>query len=266
MAHGRALGEALPEGDGGAVLCDGASPRFESCVFLGNQAEYGGALASRGGRPQLADCVFRQNTAEHGGAVHAGAGGMDLDGCLFDNNASLDGGALQVAGAPVTARACRFTANLGYNGGAVHVAAGADLALEGCRFTRNFGTLGGGVYATGAGVRLDRCVLAANTGGSGGGLLMAREAQLVMVRTVVAFSPQGGALAVDTTSGLDVRCSLLYGNAEGDWTGVLADHLHRNGNLRADPRFRDPARGDFTFAPDSPCLAGRPGCEPMFAP
>lgn len=259
VAYGRA------EGDGGAVLCSDGSPRFEACVFTGNQADRGGAVAVLGGRPSLTGCVFRQNTAEQGGAVFAAGGGIALEDCRFDNNAGKDAGALYLDAAPATGRRCVFTANLGYNGGAVSVAAGGDLDLTGCSFARNFGTLGGGIYATGATVRLEACVLAANTGGSGGGLLLARGARLVMTRSVIAFSPQGGAMALDRDSSVEVGCSLIYGNAEGDWSGVLAERLERDGNLRTDPRFADPARGDFSFAADSPCLADRPGCGPMIS-
>lgn len=263
VTNGQALGDALPVGAGGAVLCTGGTPRFANCVFVGNQAEFGGAFAALDAKPVLVDCRFRGNTAEQGGAVFGRGSSPRLVGCSFDNNAGFDGGAVACRGSSVELDSCRFVSNLGYTGGALSGREGADFRITDGWFQANFATIGGAVYLAGSTIELKRCTLVINTAGSGGCILGSQGSVVRLGHSIIAFSQQGGAMDLDGDSRPEVRCSLLYGNAEGDWTGALAALRGQDGNLWQDPRFTAPGQGDFSLAPDSPCRHGRPGCGPM---
>lgn len=56
---------------GGAVRCSTATPRFERCVFAGNEsAAGGGALACFASSPSFSECRFTGNLARQGGAAY----------------------------------------------------------------------------------------------------------------------------------------------------------------------------------------------------
>ncbi|MBD3235982.1 MAG: hypothetical protein GF330_04715 [Candidatus Eisenbacteria bacterium] len=64
-------------------------------------------------------------------------------------------------------------------------------------------------------------------------------------------------------SDVSFLCNDCFGHGEGNYTGC-SDPTGLNGNISEDPRFVDPASGDFRLQPDSPC-AGVSGCGPMGA-
>ena len=57
-----------------------------------------------------------------------------------------------------------------------------------------------------------------------------------------------------------LACCDVYGNAGGDWVGVIAPYDGINGNLWLDPLFCDPSGDEFLLAADSPCLPGSNSC------
>jgi hypothetical protein len=63
---------------------------------------------------------------------------------------------------------------------------------------------------------------------------------------------------IDLTGGASVElaCCDLFGNGGGDWIGEIAGQSGSSGNIAADPRFCDPAAGNYTVLDTSPCLPG----------
>lgn len=56
-----------------------------------------------------------------------------------------------------------------------------------------------------------------------------------------------------------LECTDIYGNALGDWVGLIAGQAGLNGNLGVDPCFCDPATDDFTLDAASPCAPEHSG-------
>ena len=55
---------------------------------------------------------------------------------------------------------------------------------------------------------------------------------------------------------LQIECSDVYGNTEGDYVGCLAGKNGVEGNFSLDPGFCDYAGRDFRPRADSPCAPG----------
>ena len=88
------------EGEGGAVICDGADCSIDNCRFENNTADDdGGAILWSGVRGQIDYCIFVNNHGDNGGAVkwddESGSSYNAISHCIFINNrASNNGGAI----------------------------------------------------------------------------------------------------------------------------------------------------------------------------
>jgi hypothetical protein len=81
-------------------------------------------------------------------------------------------------------------------------------------------------------------------------------------RCIFAFRPAGDVLLEeDYPAALQVSCTDIFGNADGDWTGPLAPFSGVNGNFSADPQFCDRPAGDLTLYDTSPCLPENNDCS-----
>ena len=69
----------------------------------------------------------------------------------------------------------------------------------------------------------------------------------------------GDPIGADGSTSPVLSCADVYGNAGGDWMGIIAAQAGTNGNFSEDPLFCDHASGDVHLHEDSPC-ANRPGC------
>lgn len=87
-------------GRGGAVLCEGSSPRLIRCVLDDNAAELGGAIWCDGlSVASLEDCVISGNTADYGGGLGCDFAMPACTQCSFVGNAAIgtatEGGAIE---------------------------------------------------------------------------------------------------------------------------------------------------------------------------
>ncbi|MBN2171206.1 MAG: hypothetical protein JW819_07805 [Candidatus Krumholzibacteriota bacterium] len=273
---------------GGAVLVEGAAPRFVGCRFVdnavGEDPAAAGAAVWSDGSPRFEDCSFTgQASLGPGGAIQSAGGLLTLAGCGFEENRSATAG------------------------GAVAALAGS-LTVRDCFFERNeAGRSGGALYLEGVGARLRRVLLAGNRAGTadgprtagGGALALGEEARLDLGSSILAGNrgPQGGALLVDGGEA-DLVHATFWGNTAGEAGGALAAlagtlrlvnsilwgdaapadvemhaapgavsarHCLVAGGwpgtdiLDADPLFADPYGGNFHLDEQSPCLgAGDP--------
>jgi hypothetical protein len=88
----------------------------------------------------------------------------------------------------------------------------------------------------------------------------------ILDRVIVSGSTQGG--AIRTSLGVfqpELSCCDLYGNAGGDYIGVLSSQRYVRNNGSADPRYCDAGRDDFTLAKNSPCAPENSPCGRMGA-
>ena len=253
VTGGVAPGRQEAGGMGGAVLCAGSSPTLADCLFERNWAHTGGAIALENSSARITGCRFVQNTGEIGGAVSISGGEPVIAGCTFLGNTAAKGGALAGFGTRVRVDQTFLNANSATQGGAVALDQGAQMQLTGSLLSNNFASFGGGIYVRGSNLACERVTLVHNAAGSGGALHLAEGAQTRVSGVLLAYSIRGGAAAAAPGAALTAACTLIFGNAGGDWTGTLADQAVLNGNLQADPQLEEPEMGRYAPRESSPC-------------
>jgi hypothetical protein len=222
--------------EAGAILCQDASPTLRGCVFANNQAYFGGAILLYGiSAPAIDACEFTGNHA-------------DLDGAGLNCRENT---------APVV-RDCEFTSNTaGSRAGGLMVDDDATPDVRGCTFLGNQANNGGGgIYCCGGSLPyFANCTVVGNSGNTGGGgMACACHAELLIERTIIAFSTTGQAIQIVNDASVTLSCSDLYGNAGGDWVAPITGQYGINGNFAADPYFCDPGAGNLRLDGESPCL------------
>ena len=278
---------------GGAVCCTGACPTIARCIFTDNagwDTESGGAGgAVRGRNSTVTDCVFRGNRAVPGIYYQGGEGGAiaswgsaTITGCQFVGNAAHYGGAIYAADCQITVSGCTFAQNDGGTaGGAAWITQASSGTLDHCLFEQNE-AVGGSALAIwfGSSPTIDHCAFIANsssysgaldiwtdssplisactfygnTGPSRGTALRCEESSFPVVEhSIISFGGEGVPVWCDGTSGADLTCCDVYGNAGGDWVGCIASQYGTNGDFSADPLYCDSPHGDFSLAAISPC-------------
>jgi len=134
----------------------------------------------------------------------------------------------------------------GVNGGAVFCSTGTSPLIIDCTFSDNAADYGGGVCcAYDAAPTIRGCLFE-----TGAGVAVNLIAGPIIENTIIAFSISGSAVS---GSGATFSCSDLYGNAGGDWTGLIADQYGVVGNFSLAPQFCNLPQGDFHLWNSSPC-------------
>jgi hypothetical protein len=222
--------------EAGAILCQDASPTLRRCIFANNQASFGGAILLYGiSAPAINGCSFTGNYAS-----------LDCAGInCRENTAPLVTG-------------CSFTGNTaGSRAGGFLADDDSAPEVRGCTFLGNqAGNGGGGIYTCGGSTpHFAGCTLVGNGGGSGGGgISCACHADVLVERTIIAYSTSGQGVLFVNDAYVTLNCCDIYDNAGGDWVPPIAGQYGINGNFAADPFFCDPGAGDLRLDGESPCL------------
>ena len=117
---------------GGAIRCDGESPRISDCIFRDNSAPDGGAIMLTQGPTRITTCVFYGNSASnHGGSVYAADSDVTVSGCTFSDNDAVRGGGLAVVNSNLTVVSCTLANNEGVFGSSVW-SEGSTATIEQC--------------------------------------------------------------------------------------------------------------------------------------
>jgi len=249
---GYAADREPPASSGGTVLCEGASPEFRDCVFIDSRAYTGGAVSLTRSNAQFIRCRFTDNSAEIGGAVMAMSGAPVFEQCEFTGNTAAKGGAAFGLLSNMVIIGSTFQTNTAGVGGAVACEERSRLLLDQSLLTDNFASYGGAVQIVKSEIIVDHCSLIRNSGGSGGALLLRGASKAVITNSILAYSPKGQGIAGVLDADLDVRCTLIYGNADGDWVESAAALKDQHGNLQVPPGLVNLADGDFSLRADSP--------------
>jgi hypothetical protein len=153
---------------------------------------------------------------------------------------------------------------------------GGFVRAERCRFTDNVGSIFGPQNTP---IEIAECLFAGNSepavlllgnaraeivqstfvdnGADFGTIVLADtdRCRLRLDRVILTGNRGGSILAGEPTLLEDVRCTNVYGNEGGDWSGLLSGHLETDHNLSRDPLFCDPIGGDYRLSAASPCSA-----------
>ncbi|MFH1689217.1 MAG: right-handed parallel beta-helix repeat-containing protein [Candidatus Eisenbacteria bacterium] len=130
---------------GGAIKCEGGSPRISDCMFRDNSTSAdGGAIILTHGPTRITDCAFYGNHASGvGGAIHATDSDITITACTFSDNEAADGGAISLVDTDLTMSLCTLANNEGATGAGVRFQTtrpGRSAVIEQCVLA--FGRLG----------------------------------------------------------------------------------------------------------------------------
>jgi len=243
---------------GGAVLCEGASPRFVECSFSYCMAGFsqGGAIACVGGSPTFVSCVIDTNGPGRTGGGGAGAYLVDSQArfveCVFSRNAHPDeAGAVQCDESAAVFESCIFWRNMACNGAAVSCH-NSPAQFSRCTFVSNRGyNRGGAVWCDGPEApSFVECTFVHNHAANGSALCCeCEDASPSVLNTVMAFGSSRPVVCWGTGAP-DITHCVVFGNAASD--SLCGSH---HDNLFCNPRLCDVAQPALGVAFDSPCLA-----------
>ncbi len=160
-----------------------------------------------------------------------------------------------------------FTVRGGYynNGGAINIQSSGPV-IRNCIFHDNMAPISGGaIRVKGRGeVQIINCTFANNSSMAGGAIFTIAGAKPRIENCLIAYSDSGGAIHVnDATSVPMIRCTDIFGNAGGDWSGDIAGMMNADGNFSAAPQFCDRSEADFRLKEGSPCLPANNSCAEL---
>ena len=204
------------------VTCNGEqdpSTVLEGFTITGGDAANGGGFLILNSSPTIERCIFLANHASYyGGGMFTNAGGPIVIDCIFaDNHASANGGGMYNSNSSPVVINGLFSRNSAANSGG----AMANFGVESSPFVGN-------------------CTFSQNSsGGSGGGMFNGGASPFVANCIFWGDSP-------DEITGGGGGPIVTYSDVQGGHIG--------DGNINADPSFRDPDSGDYKLDCDSPCI------------
>jgi hypothetical protein len=241
---------------GAGVFCEFSSPTIIDCVITDCAAELGGGIGVVGGQPAILDCVIERCQA----------------GGTWNQSRGYGAGIGLIMGADASIFNCSINNNSAY-----FLSLGAGLYchqskawLVDCDISHNSaraGVDGGGVYCggTGAGIRLEKCLISNNTADVGCGVFTERFDYAHLINCTIAdnnFPPgvvtpssAGGVHSID--GDIVIKNSIvwynqgeavslinsaspnpvLFSNIEGSYPG--------QGNIDLEPSFVSSATGNY---------------------
>jgi hypothetical protein len=268
-------------GCGGGVYCGyEGSAELVDCVFEGNTAGLrgGGMYCYWHVSTELTGCTFSGNTAETGGGAGMQFSHSDatLTGCSFlDNQAPDDvygrGGGLTCYYSEATVTDCEFLGNEAGDGGGGLFCQGSPSALTSCIFSGNRATgptpaNGGAIVCWwNASATLVGCTIVRNEASHLGGALYCSDSTPTLTNCIIAFNESPQFVIHCLTDDLPnstpaLVCCDLYGNANGDWVGCIADQYGVDGNFSEEPLLCEMGGNDVTLCANSPCLPAGNSC------
>jgi len=270
--------------NGGAVSVILGSPRVIDCTFVDNEALQGGGVSTYIGKPIIEGCSFINNEVSgNGGGVFLAAGVANILNCTFIGNQSYgNGGGLESIGTNRIIRCtfrdnysrisgggafancntsiadCVFWANTVHpqegHGGGLMIFSFDKVTVTNSLFFLNSARIGGGAgVGHMAQVSFINCTFARNKGVVGGAFAAEDNDKVILRNSILAFSLSGKAVDGLDNPGIDIAHCNVYGNAGGDWVGLIQGQQGINGNIGADPKFVNAQAGDCHLTYPSPC-------------
>ncbi|MGA1867495.1 MAG: right-handed parallel beta-helix repeat-containing protein [bacterium] len=211
---------------GGGIVCDtDSAPTISECIISGNNAIFGGGVyCSSSSHPRFIDCLISHNSAiECGGGVCVFEAAVHITSSkIIHNRAESSGGGI------FCYKDTSYVHNTLVTHNSTEFIAGGACCIESAikiintTFALNKSELSGGIYGLGGDIRLTNLIV----WGNGEDLLLE-----------------------DFSLDSRPRYSTI---GDGGFSGI-------NGNISANPLFRDPNKEDFHLDPNSPCIdAGEP--------
>jgi predicted outer membrane repeat protein len=279
-------------GEGGAVYTAGGEITLVGNSFLANSASAGGGVTTWTSAVTLNDNTFRSNSAQvEGGAMHTWYGEITMSGNTFEDNSSGDGGGICAELGEITMHENTFRGNSANSGGALRFNS-QSATVWGNLFRDNSAERGGGLYMEDSIVTQRANTRRGNSAVTSAGAVYVHNCTVGAVNDIIveSLSPwegvqiQGGtltarhwtlvdngnyALTTDAGSTVELTNTIVASHTvAGFWgPGIRADHtlFFESGtpcgggasctnNLSGDPKFRNPAAGDYHINPGSAAI------------
>jgi len=255
-AGARVRGLTITGGNAGLEAAGGiwlhGTGAVDHCVITGNEAAgIGGIFCDQGG--SVTDCAISTNIANgysswSGGGVAVTGPGLVIGCDIFGNSSVSAGGGVYVdQGGRV--EGCHIHQNetaTYYSGGGAWV--GWMAEMRNCLLDRNSAYNGGGIFAS-SGSTIESCTVADNsarqypTSGYGGGIYLSYGAE--GLRNTIVWGNVAGAVGQDLYAEDPSADSISH---------VCSSEGLGSDAVTADPRFDDPAGGDYRLLGYSPCV------------
>jgi hypothetical protein len=266
----------------GGLYVSGAG-RVTRCVVVNNSG-YNGGVTFSGDNSLLEDSTIANNTATNagfGGGIWGGGGtttNILIRNCAIANNRSSNhGGGINLNYGGVTVSNCTIVGNAagaGSYGGGVYFRVAGDRVLDSVIASNSTPTIGGGVYLATDG-ELRNCLIVSNVAGASAGVHVQAGSPVIQSCTIARNTSTNSASAyaggvMSLSSGLRMTNCIIYGNystaTTTNWSNNATNMAYccttptnglngsAAGNIQADPKFVDPAAGDFSLQAESPCI------------
>jgi len=254
--------------NGGGIDCTGASPTLrrliiEDCGASSYYGGQGGGICLWSGSDALVeDVILRNNYAGHSMAwFGSGAGLASYDSSPEIRRVRFEG---NITSAGDAGGECCPTAW----GGGILLRHGSPILEEvvffGNEVTKgswNTRSRGGAIYAECELVVRNATLVGNGADGGAGSAVYCLNGSVALERSIVAANGldemyPNAPVAGPTTA----ECTLVHGNAGGNWVGGLAGQGGLAGNLAINPMFCDAWGGDLRLGPESPCLPAGNSC------
>lgn len=212
-------------------------------IIRGNHDQGAGVYLEYG---TVADCVVTGCVGTAGGSMAGGPVYVvygTLTNCYLARNTGADwGGAIRLYQAAGLVTHCTIVSNRVINatgsGGGVHMDNGR---MRNCLVFGNSSLYLAGGVNMGAGGNLENCTVVGNTSSGNNGPAVATASGSRVLNSII----WGNVYTNATPSSFAGSPIITYTLTEFPWSG--------DGNTSADPLFRNPAAGDFSFQAGSPC-------------
>ena len=238
---------------GGGIYCNYSNPVIDNCIIQQNSSfnDGSGVYCYNNSDPTIVNTAIIDNYIDNGG----GGGGIYS---LFSNPSITD---------------CVISGNTGATYGGGIFLWGTVVAVERCLITGNIAlNTGGGIFMHLYNPTVVNCTIDGNSAGVyGGGVIFEAVSNVTMLNSIVSNNLGGGAY-FDFLNSFSVSYCDFSDNSGGNFSGMTPgtfgelSTVNYNGdscdvfsNIYLDPRFIEPAAGDYNLLSDSPCIdAGNP--------
>lgn len=249
---------------GGAILCiNGSSPTIRACTFSGNRSGFGGTAIFLSGNssPRIEDCLFTGNEGVRG-AVTANASSPAIIECEFRQNIGERGAAIYLTSqASPRIENCLFIDNESINGGAI-MFGNSSPTMTRCLFWKNSSSVAGGtIWSGGTSVStITNCTIVSSSSPSGAAIYADGSSVVTVANSSITMSLGSGVIECNAGGSVNLSCSNIAENSNGDWIGCVADQSDLDGNLSVDPLFCDVSGGFLWPLAASPLAAANNSC------
>jgi parallel beta-helix repeat protein len=264
---------ASPALRGGGIRIENSSPTITGNIITNNVAgDGGGGISSSFGSPVIQGNTITGNGQIPGWSGGVGGGAVSIVGAsaaqltnntIAGNSWRASGGGITLfaAGTPTLENNIIASNTAGSQGGGVWIVNRSDASIVQNLIYGNTAPTGGGVYwlvpSGGRGPFLVNNTISANNGPQGAGIFAdGFDAQVVLINNIVGAAAGQNAVVCGSydASTPSFQSNNVFAASGSAYSSSCNNQTGLNGNISADPLFRDPGTADYRLLPGSPSI------------